>query len=119
MSDVKALDDQLNQMILSGKMLDAFEQFYADDVVMQENSDEPRKGKDTNRKFEEEFLAKVEEFHGASLGGTAAGEDVSFSEWEWDITFKGSPRVKMSQVSVRRWKDGKVSHERFYYKPAG
>ncbi len=118
MSDVKALNDQLNQMILSGKVLEAFEQFYADDVVMRENAEEPRKGKETNRKFEQEFMAKVEQFHGASLGASALNADISFSEWEWDITFKGGPRVRMSQVAVRRWKDGKVSHERFYYKPA-
>ena len=51
------------------------------------------------------------------MGATAASADVSFSEWEWDLTFKGGHPVKMSQVSVRRWKDRKVSHERFYYKP--
>ena len=36
--DVKILDDQLNQQVLSGGALDAFEKFYADDIVMQENS---------------------------------------------------------------------------------
>jgi hypothetical protein len=33
-----------------------------------------------------------------------------------ELTFKAHGRVKMSQVAARRWKDGKVSHERFYYK---
>jgi hypothetical protein len=37
MKDLRTLVDELNQMILEGKILDAFEKFYADDVVMQDN----------------------------------------------------------------------------------
>jgi ketosteroid isomerase-like protein len=108
-------DATLNQMILQGKALEAFEQFYADDVVMQENVDPPTAGKDANRKREMDFFASVEQFHGAKLHGAAENGDVSFSEWEYDISFKGQGRVTMNQVAVRRWKNGKVASERFYY----
>jgi ketosteroid isomerase-like protein len=113
--ETKQLDDQLNQQILSGDALGAFEKFYADDVVMQENVDEPRKGKDANRKVEQEFFASVEQFHGAKLLGSAVNGDTSYSEWEYDITFKGGNRAKLTQVAARRWKNGHVVHERFYY----
>jgi ketosteroid isomerase-like protein len=118
MSDIATWDAQLNQMILEGKAMEAFERFYADDVVMQENSDEPFQGKDTNRQRELDFFSKVEQVHELKTGATAASGDVSFSEWDYDITFKGGSRIRWSQVAVRRWKDGKVVHERFYYKPA-
>lgn len=113
--DVKSLDDELNRQIVSGDALGAFEKFYADDVVMQENSEPPRSGKDINRKFEQEFFSSVEQFHGAKLLGSAVNGDVSYSEWEFDITFKGGQRVTMTEVAARRWKNGKVSRERFYY----
>jgi hypothetical protein len=32
------------------------------------------------------------------------------------VTLKGVGRIQMSQVAVRRWKNGKVVHERFYHK---
>jgi ketosteroid isomerase-like protein len=115
MSDTATLDNQLNQDILAGKALEAFEANYADDVVMQENSDEPRRGKEANREVEMQFFSSVEEFHGAKLLASAVNGDVTFSQWEWDLTFKGAPRVQMNQVAVRHWKDGKVSSERFYY----
>jgi len=118
MSDINQLDAELNNMILSGKLLDAFEKFYADDVAMQENADEPRKGKDENRKFEQKFMSNVEQFHGAKLLASAVSGDASFSQWEWDFTFTGGNRVQMSEVAVRRWEDGQVVHERYYYKPA-
>jgi hypothetical protein len=33
-------------------------------------------------------------------------------------THKGGQRSKLNEVAVRRWKDGKVVHERFYYAAA-
>ncbi|HFE46303.1 MAG TPA: nuclear transport factor 2 family protein, partial [Nannocystis exedens] len=38
-SDIAAQEAELNQLILDGQALTAFETFYAEDVVMQENSD--------------------------------------------------------------------------------
>jgi ketosteroid isomerase-like protein len=114
-TNVEQLDKQLNDDVLSGKIMEAFEKYYADDVVMQENSEEPRKGKEANRKAEQEFMASVEAFNGASVKASAVNGDVTFSEWEMDITFKGGHRVKMNQVAVRQWKNGKIAHERFFY----
>lgn len=113
--NLKALDDELNQMILSGKPMEAFEKFYADDVEMQENADPPAKGKDVNRKREEEFFSSVEQFHGAEVLSSGVGDNVTFSEWVMDVSFKGGQRMKLEQVAVRRWRDGKIAKERFYY----
>jgi ketosteroid isomerase-like protein len=113
--DVKQLDDQLNQMILTGQAMEGFETFYADDVVMQENLAPATAGKDANREREIAFFSSVEAFHGAELLATAVNGDVSFGEIHMDVTFRGGARVLMAQVYVRRWKDGRIVHERFYY----
>ena len=112
---VAALDKKLNDLILSGKILEAFEEFYAEDVQMRENNEAPRVGKAVNREYEKQFVSAIEAFHGASITASAADGDVSFSEWDYDFTLKGSPRLQYSQVSVRRWRHGKVVDERFYY----
>ncbi len=114
-TNVKQLNDELDQMVLSGKAMEAFEKFYADDVVMQENADPPFKGKDVNRKRELDFFGSLEAFHGAEVRASAASDDVSFSEWMMDVTFKGGQRKKLEQTAVRRWKNGKIINERFYY----
>jgi len=114
-SSVAELDQALNQAILTGKALEAFEQYYADDVVMQENSDEPRVGKDANRKAEIEFFSSLAEFHEGKLLSSAVNGDVTFGEWFMDVTFKNGFRLKLAQAAVRRWKDGKIVNERFYY----
>ncbi len=58
-SEITTAVTKLNDMILQGKILEAFDMFYADDVVMQENENEPRVGKDANRAFEESFVKKL------------------------------------------------------------
>jgi ketosteroid isomerase-like protein len=116
-TNVAKLDHELNQAILSGDILNAFEKFYAHDVVMQENDAAPIAGKEANRKREQEFVNSVKQFHGAKLVGEAVNGDRSYSEWEYDVTFKADGgRVKLQQVASRLWKDGQVAHERFYYK---
>ncbi len=112
---VAALDAELNQLVLNGRILDAFDQFYAEDVVMQENAATPMAGKAANRDRERQFVESIEQFHGAQVLGSAAAGDKSYSEWLMDVTFKGGVRVKLEQVAVRQWRNGKVKHERFYY----
>ncbi len=114
-NNIAELDAQLNAQILQGDILGAFDRFYAEDVVMQENSLPVFEGKAFNRKREEEFVASIEQFHGAKILSAAVSGDVSFSEWEMDVTFKGGFHVVLAQVAVRRWKDGLVANERFYY----
>ena len=117
--DVSSLDKALNDAILGGDILGAFETYYAEDVVMQENAGEPHRGKDVNRKREEEFVASVKEFHGAEVKASATSGEVSFSEWVMDVTFQDGNRTQLQQVTVRRWRGGQVVHERFYYDTAG
>jgi len=114
--DTAALDRELNQAILAGDILNAFEKFYADDVVMQENDLPPFNGKEVNRKREQDFINSVQQFHSARLLGEAVNGETSYSEWEYDVTFKNGVRTTMQQVASRRWKNGQVSRERFYYK---
>lgn len=115
MTDTKMLDTRLNEAILNGKALEAFEELYAEDVVMQENVEPPTTGKDLNRQRELDFFDSIEQFHGAELLSSAVAGDVSFSEWTLDVTFKGGNRLRLQQAAVRRWKDGQVASERFYY----
>lgn len=116
MANIAALDKQLNDAILNGKALEAFDELYHDDVIMQENTDQEWRGKAFNRQREIDFFGSVEAWHGGQVLAAAAHGDVSFSEWQLEVSLKGVGRITMTQVAVRRWKDGKIIHERFYHK---
>jgi hypothetical protein len=50
----------------------------------------------------------------ARLLAHAANDDISFSEWEYNLELEGVGAHTMIQVAVRRWKDGKIDRERFH-----
>ena len=114
--DIKELVNDMNQMILEGKMMDAFEKYYAEDVVMQEINMEPVAGKDANREREQQWLAGITEFRNAEVKNVAVGDNVSMVEWFMDYSHKEYGDVKMSQVAVQTWNDdGKIVKEVFYH----
>lgn len=114
-TDLKAAFEDITTLTLQGKAMEAFEKYYADDVVMQENEAPATVGKEANRLREQDFFAKLTEFRGAELKNVAFGEDVIMSEWLLDYTHQDWGKRTYHQVAVQKWKDGKVVHERFYY----
>lgn len=116
MSDFQQRDQDLNEMILQGEILEAFDKYYADDIVMEEEGNR-REGKEANREYEEQFVNSLEAFHAAEVKARGVDEDnrVTFSEWENEMTLEGVGRVQQKQVAVRTWNDeGQITHEKFY-----
>ena len=112
---IKSMVTELNEMVLQGKAMEAFEKFYADDVVMQENNNPPTVGKDANRKREEDFFGSITEFRGANVVDVAVNEDTAFIKWHFDYTHKDWGVRKYDQIAVQKWKNGKIVNETFYY----
>ena len=108
------LENELNTMIQSGQIVEAFEKFYADECVMQDQGFEPWIGKDLNRERENDFVSKITEFRAGAMIDGAVGEDVTFSTWYFDYTHAEWGVVKYDQVAVRHWKNGEIVKERFY-----
>lgn len=111
--NVKGYFDHLSK----GDAMGAFEKYYAEDVVMQEPGDEPRVGKEANRKFEQDYIASIEEMHGAEIKNVAINSEkgIVFIQAWMDATFKGFGRMQMEEVQVQTWKDGQIVHEQFFY----
>jgi hypothetical protein len=100
--------------ILKGEILETFDRFYADDVVMSENGVDERVGKAANREYEEAFVNGVT-FHGAEVGEVLVDGDRAAVEWVFDLTPNGGDRVLQKQAAVQVWKDGKIVREIFYH----
>lgn len=115
MNTIKEKINELNQLILDGKALDAFEKFYHPEVEMQENESLPTVGKDANRKREQDFFNSITDFRGARVNHVAVGENVSMVEWHFDYTHKDWGVRKYTQISKQHWKDGQIIKEQFFY----
>ncbi|HEY4656377.1 MAG TPA: nuclear transport factor 2 family protein [Cyclobacteriaceae bacterium] len=115
MDNLKQNITMLNSMILQGRVMEAFDRFYHEDVTMQENDAPPMVGKAANRKREEEFHSSIVDFRREEVLDIAIGENVTMVEWAYDYTHKDWGNKKYTQVSVQHWADGKIIREQFFY----
>lgn len=103
--------------IRSGRILDAINEFYAEDAVMQENNELPTVGRQANLERERQFMNTVKEWKRFDVTAYGVGDHVTFYETVMDwIATDGTP-AHVEQVVVAKWRDGKIVHERFYHNP--
>lgn len=118
MSNLLNVKDLHQNYVNAGKMLEGFEKYYAENVVMQELGEEPRVGKDINRHHEINFMQNIKEVHGGDI--LSFSEDLTNNKTmveSWmDLTFANGYRAKMQQVAVQTWNNGLIVNEIFYHK---
>lgn len=112
---IESAIQELNNMVLAGKAIEAFEKFYHDEVSMQENHLPATISKAANRRREEAFFRNITEFRSAQVKGLAVGDNISYVTWEYDYTHREWGIRNYTQVSVQHWQDGKIIHEQFFY----
>jgi ketosteroid isomerase-like protein len=101
--------------VRQGKIIEAMNEFYDQDTAMQENANPPTKGLAANIEREKQFLNGVKEWKGFNVTASAVGDNVTFYECTIDFIATTGQPVHMEQVSVAKWKNGKIVHERYYY----
>lgn len=112
------LQQRLNDLfgyIRQGKIIEAMNEFYDKDTVMQDNANPPTKGLAANIEREKQFMSGVKEWKGFTVTTSGVGDNVTFYESTSDFVTTGGVPVHLEQVAVAKWKNGKIVHERFYY----
>lgn len=112
------LQQRLNDLfgyIRQGKIVEAMNEFYDKDTVMQDNANPPTKGLAANIEREKQFLNGVKEWKGFNVTAAGVGDNVTLYECTMDFIATSGQPVHMEQVSVAKWKNGKIVHERYYY----
>lgn len=107
-------NEQLNQMIDQGIPMEGFELFYDENVVMQENEEKPRIGKNANREQCGGFVKTFTDLKMKVLS-VAYGENLSIQECHLTYTGTDGNLVDYIEVAVRHWKNDLIVKEKFYY----
>ena len=108
---VKAFNDLVGQQRWS----EALEAFYDENVVSVDNENEPLKGLDKLKQGLKDFTANTKDIS-LKLKSIIVSDDMSVSEWHYVFTHTEWGRFDYGQVSLQRWKNGKIIHERHHYK---
>ena len=121
------VQDRVNELmswVKQGKIIEALDEFYGENVSMQENRNEPTVGREPNRDREHKFLAQIKDFHGfdtTAIGveGGEGGTGTALIESWMEFTNTEGQKVRLEQVSRQKWENGVIVDERFYYDSAG
>jgi hypothetical protein len=106
--------NELLDYIRNGRIIEAMHEFYAENAVMEEPAYGKTIGLEANVKREGKFLEGVAEFKKFEAT-PAVGENFSSYENVMEWTSTDGQEVRIEQVAVQHWRDGKIVHERFYY----
>jgi len=108
-------------MVGKGQLMEAFEKYYHENVVMVEATGEVRKGKAESREFAKQWISTIKETHGGDVTAITSNEQegITMAESWTEVTFQDGNRMKLEEVAVQHWEDGQIIHERFYYNMPG
>jgi hypothetical protein len=118
MTRLKNNVEKLNALIKDGKIMEAFEKYYGEEVIIQVNGNSPTTGKEENRTREMIFLQEIEKLNSAEIKSvTFGGEDdnISMTEWAVNIENKTGEKETVYRVNVQHWKDNKIINEKLYF----
>jgi hypothetical protein len=118
MTKLKNNVEKLNALIKEGKIMEAFEKYYGENVITQVNGNHPINGKDANRKREVIFLQEIEKLNSADINSVTFGgtdDNVSITEWAISIENKEGIKKIIYRVNVQHWKDDKIINEKLYF----
>ncbi len=104
----------LNDMIMQGASLEAFERFYDENIVIQVNDESPIIGKGLNRITKENHFNNIVEFKSAKPLKVTIGEQSTMVEWHLNYEHRLYGERCYTQVTVQDWKDGKIIKEKLY-----
>jgi len=114
-ASVSELVSQLVAHVTQGKILEAYDALYAENVVMQENNNPPTVGKAANRVREEQFVGSVKEVHENRAANVLVDGNKAVIEWVLEFTNQDGVRLKFDQIALQTWENGQITEERFFY----
>jgi hypothetical protein len=110
--------DRFVAMVLANRHDEAIATFYTPDSTMQENLDQPRKGRDANVAREKAVMARATRIDSAIDGPVFVHGDRVVIHWIFRFEFGDESAVTIDEIAYQRWEGELIADERFYYDPA-
>ena len=108
---------QLIDYVHDGRIQEALDEFYADDVAMQENLAPPVVGRAANQQREEAFFSSIT-LHKNRAQAVLVDGDHAVIRWDLDFTGGDGKRYRIDQLAYQTWRGDRIVSERFVYDSA-
>lgn len=100
-----------------GRYVEAIEQFYAPNASMQENSQPPRRGRDTLVAYERAVIAACSAMRTLPVESFLVDGDFVVIHWVFEFTRTSGNIMRIDELAHQRWEGEKIVEERFFYDP--
>jgi hypothetical protein len=109
--------NRLVELCRQGKVLDAQEELFADNVSCIEppHGGGTVTGKTAAIEKGKQFAGMIEEVHGAEISDPVVAGNWFSIAWNMEATMKGQGKQKMEEILVYQVKDGKIVSEQYFY----
>ncbi|MFI5445488.1 nuclear transport factor 2 family protein [Polaromonas sp. UC242_47] len=104
-------------LVEQGQYLEAIEQFYAPDASMQENSQPPRRGRETLLAYERAVMAACSAMRTLPVESWLVDGDFVVIHWVFEFTRLSGKTMRIDELAHQRWLGDKIVEERFFYDP--
>ena len=111
---VQALID----LVERGRYVEAIEAFYHKDASMQENLDQPRRGRDTLIKGEQRVIEAHRSIRTRPVRTFMIESDRAMINWVFDFVDHEGRAFALDELAFQLWRGERIIEERFYYDPA-
>ena len=114
-NSLKNLVTEFNELVADFQYEKAHDKYYHPDLVKHENEDAPTIGLENHRKEMRAFLSKISN-NTAKIINVLISDGISVTEWHYQFDHADWGKRNFKEVSIQRWKNGKIIHERHLYK---
>jgi GNAT superfamily N-acetyltransferase len=96
---------------------EAIEQFYTADASMQENGQEPRRGREALAANERKVLARMKSVRSRCVRPVLVSGDIVVVRWIFEFETLDGGAMRMEELAWQRWEGERIAEERFFYDP--
>jgi hypothetical protein len=97
---------------------EAVEEFYAADVIMQENQSLPRVGRDAHIANERRMMARVHKMTSKCVRPVFVSGDKVVIRWIFHFEWEDGTFTHMDELAYQHWEGDRIANEQFFYDPA-
>lgn len=114
----RATLDAFIAAVESNDHVGAIRDFYAEDATMQENLNEPRRGKQVLMEREAAVLRGVNAVRSTCVPPVLVAGDTVVIHWVFEFDLPDGKLRRIEELAHQTWAGNKIRTERFYYDPA-
>ncbi len=115
MENFKQKVEDFSRLVETFQYEEAEKKYYHPDFVKHENENAPTIGLAQHRKEMRQFQNSISN-ESATLKELIISDDMSVAEWHYQFDHKDWGHKDFMEISIQRWKDGKIIHERHHYR---